>query len=368
MPNQPIYPSKIREFQNLAKTYHVKYNLGLGDCEIDTPLNIKEATIKAILDGYTHYESNQGNEELRKEIGIWEYTIFKVNYQKEAILVTQGATQAIYLALQATIKKNDEVLVPLPAYPLYRQIISTLKGKYIPITLPKDSTSIKNVLSSHLTPKTKAIIINHPQNPTGKCYTKEEILQIIQFTLQNNLYLIVDECYIALQYNNNPISFTQYQHMSDKLFICRSFSKAWAMSGYRLGYLLSAPKNIELCTYLLQSNISCIPSFIQIAGIEALKTPTLRNHYKLKSELAYNYLSEAYNTNTIEGGLYYFLPTERNSEEFIKDIITKHSIALTPGTAFDQDNYYRISLCASDTNLREALRIIINQLKKTNES
>ena len=359
-----ISPSIIREFQQLSKEYKVKYNLGIGDCEVDTPQNIQEATIKAIQNGHTHYESNQGNESLRNEIRKWEINSFTKDYPLEGILITQGATHAIYLALQAILNENDEVLVPLPAYPLYKRIIKNLKGFYIPISLPKNSNNLEVTLQSQITPKTKAILINHPQNPTGKYYTKEEIIIIKDFVLKNNLYLVVDECYIALQYTQTPTSFTQYQELNNQLFICRSFSKAWAMTGYRLGYLVSSPLNIKICTYLLQSSVSCIASFIQQAGIVALNTEPLTNHYKKKSQLAYNYLTEVYNIQPIESGLYYFLPTKRNSEEFVMNIMKECSIASVPGTAFDYDGFYRISLCASDDTLQEALQILMKYAKE----
>lgn len=362
-----LAPSKIRMFHRLAHSYSAPYLLSLGDSEMPTPFAIIQSATEALTKGYTHYEDNQGNLTLRQAICEWETEHFQTTYTPDNVLITAGATHGLSCAIQACLNPNDKVMYFTPSYPLYSQLIQLHQGMGKAIALPSDNYAItQSLLENNYSLNTKLLIINHPHNPTGHILTKEEMQIICTFVLKYKLFLIVDECYLSLQYQDSLLSFSSFQELHSHIIICRSFSKAYAMSGWRIGYLLGSTTAIQNCKLLLQTMLSCVPSFIQQAAITALKEEPFTQHYKQKSLLAYHYLSQVFEIAPIQSGLYYFLPIQAyatSSEEFCLELLKNCGISLIPGTAFEWEGYVRLSIAVEDELLIQALTILVQYLK-----
>ncbi|MEM3754678.1 MAG: pyridoxal phosphate-dependent aminotransferase [Candidatus Bathyarchaeia archaeon] len=354
-------------------------NLGIGEPDFDTPKNIKEAAKKALDEGFTHYTPNAGILELREAIAkkLKEENRIEANPETE-IIVTLGGMQALHFALSSILDKGDKVLVPTPAWSAYVPAISIVGG--IPIEV---STSEKNEfkvsiedLKKCLKKKTKAIIVNSPNNPTGSVLDKHEIEEIADFAIEHDLMIISDEIYEKFIYEGEHFSIASLEGLKDKVITINGFSKTYAMTGWRIGYAIA---NEDIISKMLKHQMydaTCPPAFIQKAAIEALTGPQdsvkiMKEEYNKRRELVYKRLNEINGIFAIKPkGAFYIFPSIKSfkisSEEISKYLLEKARVMILPGSMFGEcgEGYIRISYAIAYEKLKIALDKISDALSQ----
>ncbi len=368
-----IEPSKIRAFNNYAIENSAKYFLTLGEPDFDSLSSVKEATINAINQNETHYAHSNGLLALRKAISEFEFKLNKVKYDENEILITHGSTSAVSVALQTVMNEDDEVIVPTPAYPLYKSTINFYKGKYIPLDTTINNFEIsKEMLNSVLSNKTKAIIITTPNNPTGHILSDDSLNNIYEFAKENNVFVICDDCYNQLVYGERRLGFSKYQDIKDRIVVCQSFSKSYAMTGYRLGYMMADNYFIVQASKINQNLNSCLNTFVQIGAIKALdENPEFMiKDYKERRDYTFKRLKEmGFDINLPEGAFYLFPSIKKynmDSLTFCKKLVDSKKVAIIPGMCFEADDFVRISYCVNKDVLSKSLDLIQEFINKLN--
>ena len=270
-----IKPSGIRKFFDLCQGSKDVISLGVGEPDFRTPWEISEAGIRTIKSGKTQYTSNKGLIELREEIALYQKERYGVNYDKDEIIVTVGASEAIDVALRAVLDDGDEVLIPEPCYVSYSPCVELCGGVATKIPL-NDENGFKitpEVLQSVITPKTKILIFPYPNNPTGAIMEKEYIEAIIPVIVKNDILVIADEIYAELTYGQDHVSIASYPEMLERTVLISGFSKAFAMTGWRVGYLMCKKPLLDAMLKIHQYVIMCAPAFSQYASLEGLIKP-----------------------------------------------------------------------------------------------
>jgi len=375
-----IKPSGIRKFFDIASTIPDSISLGVGEPDFDTPYHITKEGIKSLEKGYTFYTSNQGLPELRDEISRWIKRKYNLVYSKDEILVTCGASEAIDISLRSCINPGDEVIVLEPNYVSYEPAIMLAGGivKKIKLQNKNEFRLTKEELINSITPKTKILIINYPNNPTGAIMTKSDLEELVPVIIENDLLVISDEIYSELTYDGNHFSIASLPGMHDRTITINGFSKAYSMTGWRLGYLICNKELMEEIKKIHQFIIMCAPTASQYAGIEALKNGD-KDISIMKEE--YNkrrlYLLSEYKRLGVPcfepKGAFYTFPDiskfNKSSEDFALDLLNKEKVVVVPGTAFGESlsNYIRISYAYSIEDLKKAISRIekyINNLNK----
>lgn len=351
--------SGIRQFTNLAKTVDDCVLLTLGEPDFDTPEAITDAAIAALQAGRTHYAPNQGVEALRCAIAKAE-TARGMACTEEQVLITAGATGALFTALLGILNPGDEVIVPTPAFLLYESIVTMAGAKMIPLDLSANGWSITdNTLDALITPRTKAIILNSPHNPTGTVLSDASLQAVKSAVLGKPIFVICDNVYESLCAGCPDLSTDK--DLRDQILLCQSFSKRSAMTGWRVGYLTGPQEVMQRLLLLHAAEIACIPTFVQDACITALETST--------SEMAATYARRrAYTCARLgemgleyprpEGAFYIFPDISRYGiadDEFCRRLITEARVAAVPGSCFGCENHIRISFCCSDERLQTGL-------------
>lgn len=372
---QNIPKSGIREMFELARTYSNVVNLGIGEPGFETPKNIIEAGVKALRSGYTKYTPNAGILELREFVAkklIIENKFRSIN--KDNIIITSGAVEAIILVLMAIIDPGDEVIVPDPGWPNYDGQILLAGGKIVKAKLyEEDSFHLKAIsIEKAITPNTKAIIINTPSNPTGAVSSKEELESICQIVKKYNLIVISDEPYEKIIYDDKKhVSIASLQNMFKHVITVNSFSKSYAMTGWRVGYACGSEEIINAMIKIQENFVASVNSSAQIAAIEALQGS--QNSIKEKL-LEYtkrrNYITSE--LNKISGiscilpeGSFYAFPnikkTGYSSFEIAKLLLEEVQVVTTPGNAFGNggEGYLRICFAGNMDTLKEGIERII---------
>ncbi|MBQ7087241.1 MAG: aminotransferase class I/II-fold pyridoxal phosphate-dependent enzyme [Clostridia bacterium] len=368
---QSVKPSGIRKFFDIAAQMENVISLGVGEPDFVTPEHIREAAKASMDAGKTAYTANYGLIELRKEIAKYLENRFEVNYDpKDEILVTIGGSEAFDIALRALIEPGDEVLVPDPAYVSYAPLAAIEHAAVKPI-VTKAENSFKLMpeeLKAAITDKTKALVLAYPNNPTGATMNKAEFEAIAEVLKGTDIIVITDEIYAELVYGAEKFtSFAAIEGMRERTILISGFSKAFAMTGWRLGYMC-APR--ELLTYIArihQYAIMCAGTAAQYAGIEALKngladTEYMRNEYNKRRQYIYNELRDmGIDCFEPEGAFYIFPDISKyanSSEEFCEDFLQKKHVAIVPGSAFGEsgEGHVRISYAASMENIKEAMK------------
>ena len=350
-------------------------NLSAGEPDFDAPKEIIKATSEAIFYGYTKYGPAAGDIELRKAIAKKIQTQNKLNVDFENIMVTNGAKQAIYNLFQVLLNDGDEVIIPAPYWLSYPQIVRLAGGK--PVFLnssAKDGFKINiQDLKSKITSKTKFIIINSPNNPTGRVMPKEELIQISEVVREHkNINIISDEIYeLILKKDFHHLSLASLAtDLKERIFIINGFAKGWAMTGWRVGYLVGQKDVIKASSALQSQSTSNVCSFVQRGALEALKTNKefflkMNGHYDLRREILYKGLKN------IEGlfiqppnGAFYAFPrlpdNSMTSVEFSKRILDDYGLVVVPGKPFGDDQCFRISCASSKEKIIDGL----SRLKK----
>ena len=351
--------SGIRRFTNLAKTVPGCVMLTIGEPDFDTPEQIKAAALTSLFQNRTHYAPNQGVEDLRKEIAVYE-SFRGMECTPEQVLITAGATGALFTALLGILNPGEEVVIPTPAFSLYETITTIVGGKAVAYDLPENGFQItKEALAKVITPKTKAIILNSPHNPTGTVLSEESLAAVKQAVLGKPIFVLCDNVYGRLSKNCPDLSTDP--ELKDQLFLCQSFSKPYAMTGWRVGYLIGPEAVMARLLLLHAAEVAAIPTFLQDACITALSVSPkeMADTYERRREFVCRRLSEmGLVFPEPEGAFYVFPDISRfglSSEEFCTRMILEGKVAAVPGSCFGCEGYIRISYCCSDEALAEGL-------------
>ena len=367
-----VPPSGIRKFFDIASEMKDCISLGVGEPDFDTPWNIRESAIYALESGRTHYTSNHGSTELRKEIIHYLDMRLGLKYELGQTMVTVGASEALDLAFRAIMNPGDEVLVPSPSYVAYMPGVSFAGGVPVPMRLKEcDSFRVTpEALADVITPKTKAIVIAFPNNPTGAVMTKQDYEKIADIIIKHDLVVIADEIYAELTYGEPHYSIAALPGMLERTIVINGFSKAFAMTGFRLGYAAGPKPLIDAMVKIHQFSMLCASSLSQEAGIEALRyecandfpqVKKMTAEYNRRRRLMYSGFNEMGLTCFEPLGAFYIFPniskTGLDSDEFCKRLLFEKKVACVPGSAFGDglENFIRCSYASSLDNLKEAL-------------
>jgi aminotransferase len=378
---EKIPPSGIRVFFDLVLGMKDVISLGVGEPDFVTPWNIRESAIYSLEEGYTSYTSNKGMAELRNDISHYLKREHSLDYDPvNEILITVGVSEAFDLALRAIINRGDRILIPEPYYVSYGPLVTLAGGTPVFIkTDPEKGFKITaKDITKHCDGKTKAIVLNYPNNPTGASYTAAELKQIAKTITRHDLIMISDEIYGDLTYDFEHVPFPTLPRMKERTIYLNGFSKSYAMTGWRIGYACAPEKIISLMTKIHQYTMLCAPIMSQMAAREALKngersTRQMKREYKRRRELVISGLNEIGLSCHKPEGAFYAFPSIKasglSSMEFAKSLLKKERVALVPGTAFGHsgEGYVRISYASSLTNIKEALfriKRFLGQIKK----
>lgn len=365
-----LKPSGIRRFFDLAASMEGVISLGVGEPDFITPWSVREACILSLEQGYTSYTANAGLWELRKEISDYVARRFHVLYDPaDEIIVTVGASQALDVSLRAILNPGDEVIVVEPSFVSYAPLVSLAGGVPIPIqTSGKHQFKLQpEQIERVVTPKTKALIICSPNNPTGTVLNAEELVQIARIVEKHDLLVISDEIYAELCYEEQYTSFPAIDRMRERTILINGFSKGFAMTGWRLGFI-AAPR--ELATAMLkihQYTMMCAPTMAQYAAIEALQNGAadveqMKKSYRQRRNFFVQSLNEIGLSCHMPGGAFYAFPSIRStgmtSEQFAERLLLEEKVAVVPGHVFgvSGEGYIRCSYASSLEQLQEAIR------------
>ncbi len=336
---QSIKPSGIRKFFDIAAKMEDVISLGVGEPDFVTPWPIRESCVYGLEQGYTSYTANRGLPELREEIARHYADVYETHYDAATdILVTVGVSEALDLAMRALLAPGDEVLIPEPCYVSY-QACTILAGG-VPVAVPAKQENEFRItpaeLEEHVTPRTKVLLIGYPNNPTGAIMTREDLLAIADFAQEHDLIVISDEIYGDLTYGGEAhICFSSLPHMQERTLLLNGFSKAYAMTGWRIGYALGAPEIIAAMTKIHQYTMLCAPITAQLAAIEALRhgekyMKKMVAEYDRRRRLIYEgFMKMGLNCFEPKGAFYIFpdiTSTGYTSEEFAEKLLDRKSV------------------------------------------
>lgn len=365
---EALKPSGIRRFFDLANTMEGVISLGVGEPDFSTPWHVCEEAIQSMADGRTHYTANKGLLELREEIAKFHSEHYNQNYDpKTEILVTVGGSEAIDLSMRALLNPGDEVIVMDPNYVAYEPAIRLAGGVCVPIVLTRENEfKLKaDDLKKAITDKTKAMIINYPSNPTGGVMTEADYREILPIIQESGIYVVSDEIYAELSFDQAFASLSQFEEVRDQILVINGFSKAYAMTGWRLGYILANPTITKALTKIHQYVIMSASTPAQYAAIEALRNGyddviLMREEYLNRRNLLVNSLNRmGLNTPMPHGTFYVFAdirPYGLSSEEFCNELLNQEKVACVPGDAFGPhgQGFIRISYAYSLNHIKEA--------------
>ncbi len=371
-----VPPSGIRKFFDIASEMKDAISLGVGEPDFVTPWNIRENAIFSLEKGYTHYTSNHGSLTLRELISEYLAKRYSIKYNpRTQMLVTVGASEALDLAFRAIINPGDEVLIPAPSYVSYMPGVKFANGVPVCITTKEEDNFIltKEGIERAITSKTKAIVIPYPNNPTGAIMTREQLAAIVDVIVKNDLFVISDEIYSELTYGSHHTSIAEFKEIYGRCVVINGFSKAFAMTGFRLGYAAGQEDIISAMVKIHQYSMLCASTVSQFAGEEALRyelatdfaqVKKMANSYDLRRKYVYNTFTSIGLKCFQPFGAFYVFPnitkTGLTSEDFCNRLIKEKKVACVPGTAFGEagEGFIRCSYASSMENLKEALKRI----------
>ena len=364
-----IKPSGIRKFFDLVSEMKDAISLGVGEPDFDTPWHIRDEGIYSLERGRTFYTSNAGLKELKEEIANYLRRRVHVDYDdRHEVLVTVGGSEAIDMAMRVMLNPGEEVLIPQPSYVSYEPCTIMAGGKPVIIELKAENEFrlTPEELLEHITDKTKLLVLPFPNNPTGAIMEQKDLEAIAKVIIEKDLYVLSDEIYSELTYKEDHVSIASIPGMQERTILINGFSKAYAMTGWRLGYACGPRKIIEQMTKLHQYAIMYAPTTSQYAAVEALRNgdddvAMMREAYNQRRR----YLVHAFKEMGLECfepyGAFYIFPCIKEfgmtSEEFASRFLMEEKVAVVPGTAFGNcgEGFLRISYAYSLENLKEAL-------------
>ena len=362
-----LKPSGIRKFFDLVSEMKDAISLGVGEPDFDTPWHIRDEGIYSLEKGRTFYTSNSGLKELRQEICAYMKRTQDIDYvwDKE-VLITVGGSEGIDLMFRAMINEGDEVLIPQPSYVSYEPCAILANAKPVIINLKNENNFrlTPAELEAAITPKSKILVLPFPNNPTGGIMEKEDLEAIVDIIIKNDLYVLSDEIYGELTYTGKPhVSIASFPGMKERTVVINGFSKAYAMTGWRLGFACGPQEIIAQMTKIHQYAIMCAPTTSQYAAVEALRhgeddVKMMRESYNQRRRFVLHMLSEMGIPCFEPLGAFYLFPCIKefglSSEEFANKLLEEEKVAIVPGTAFGDsgEGFLRISYAYSIDNLR----------------
>lgn len=374
-----IKPSGIRRFFDLAAKKPGVISLGVGEPDFITPWHIREAGIYALQKGRTFYTNNRGLIELRQAICDYQKRRFNLNYNPDTdVLVTTGGSEAIDIIMRGLINEGDEVILPIPSYVAYDPCITLAGGipHYIEMTQQNQFKLLADDLEKAITPRSKVLLLNYPSNPTGGVMERKDWEPLVPIIKKHQLIVVVDEIYAELTYTGKRhVSIASFEQIKDQVIVINGFSKAYSMTGYRLGYILAHPDFINAFLKIHQYVCMCASTVSQFAGIEAAnnadsEAESMRDSFMLRR----NYLVKELNriglpTPMPQGAFYVFANISASgltSTAFCEDVLDKENLAMVPGDSFGQagEGFVRISYAYSLDQIKEAVRRLEHYLTK----
>ncbi len=376
-----LKPSGIRKFFDIASEIEDVISLGVGEPDFDTPWHVREEAISTLERGKTAYTSNSGLMELREEISNYTLREIGVKYNpKNEILITVGGSEAIDLAMRAIINPGDEVIIPEPSYVAYTPAALLAGATPVIINLKEENEFrlTKEELLAAVTPKTKALILPFPNNPTGAIMERKDLEDIAEICIKNEILVISDEIYAALTYKDKHVSIASIPGMRDYTIVINGFSKAFSMTGWRLGYAMGPVDIMAQMTKIHQFCIMCAPTNSQYAAIEALKNGDkdvleMREEYDRRRRFLIHELTEMGIDVFTPYGAFYIFPNIKkfglSSDEFATRLLKEEKVVVVPGTAFGDcgEGFLRISYAYSIDDLKKALERIKRFIQKLNK-
>ena len=352
--------SGIRVYTNLAREIPDCAMLTIGEPDLDTPQPIKDAAWAALQRGSTHYAPNQGIPALRQAVADYETDRGNVTCP-EQVLITVGSTQALFTALLGILNPGEEVIVPVPAFSLYETIITIAGGKMVPLDVSKTGFQItREALDGLMTDKTKAIILNSPNNPTGVVLNEQSLAAVKEAVLGKPIFVVSDNVYSLLSYGSCP-DLSLDPDLKQQLLLCQSFSKPYAMTGWRLGYLVCPEYVMDRLLLLSAGTIAAVPTFLQEAGLAALgeDIAPMREIYRRRRDYVTHRLTQmGLEFPEPEGAFYVFVNIQKfgmTSDEFCTRLIREGKLAAVPGSCFGVEGFLRLSYCYSEEELKKGL-------------
>lgn len=377
-----IEPSGIRKFFDIVNEMKDAISLGVGEPDFDTPWHIRDEGIYSLEKGRTFYTSNAGLKELREEISKYMQRKYQLTYHADQeVLVTVGGSEAIDIAMRAMLDPGDEVLIPQPSFVCYPPCAILANGVPVCIELKAENEFrlTAEELRAAITPKTKILVLPFPNNPTGSIMEKSDLEEIAEIVIEHDLFVLSDEIYAELTYGKQPhVSIASISGMRERTIVINGFSKAYAMTGWRLGYACGPKEIIEQMLKIHQFAIMCAPTTSQYAAVEALRNgdediEKMRVEYDGRRRYLLHRFKEMGLTCFEPYGAFYMFPYigefHMTSEEFAEKLLESEKVAVVPGTAFGAggEGFIRISYAYSLEDLKIALERIehfIIQLRK----
>ena len=369
---QAMKPSGIRKFFDLAATMKDVISLGVGEPDFETPWQVRRAGIVSLEKGRTFYTSNWGLQQLRDEIANLAFRRYGLQYDPhDEVLVTVGGSEAIDNALRALISTGDEVLIPEPCVVCYTPLTQVAGG--VPVIIPTVAEEgfklTPERLRAAITPRTKALVLPYPNNPTGAIMNRQELEAIADVLRDTNIIVLSDEIYCMLTYQGEHVSFAQIDGMRERTIVVDGFSKSYAMTGWRLGWAMGPRELMKSVCKIHQFGIMCAPTTAQFAGIEAIRTGDddiahMRSQYDIRRRFLVSELRNMGLDCFEPHGAFYVFPSIKStgltSDEFCNRLLQEQRVAVIPGTAFGEsgEGHVRISYSYSMAHLQEACRRI----------
>lgn len=371
-------PSGIRKFFDIVSEMPDAISLGVGEPDFDTPWSVREEGIYSLEKGRTFYTSNAGLLELREAICEYTKRRFQLEYNpRQECLLTVGGSEGIDVALRAMLNPGDEVIIPEPCYVSYIPCVALADG--VPVTIHlKNENEFRltaEELEAAITEKTKILILSYPNNPTGAIMEKEDLKAIAKVVIEHDLYVISDEIYAELTYTSGHVSIASLPGMRERTIVISGFSKAFAMTGWRLGYALGPKLILEQMTKIHQFAIMCAPTTSQYAAISAMRdcdkdVEHMRDSYDQRRRFLLNELTQMGLPCFEPKGAFYLFPCIKkfrlSSEEFATRLLHSQKLAVVPGDAFGEcgEGFLRISYAYSLEELKEAMGRIRNFIEE----
>ena len=379
-----LKPSGIRKFFDIVSEMKGAISLGVGEPDFITPWHIRNAAIRSVQRGYTQYTGNRGIPKLRDLISRYLFERFSVSYPADNVIVTVGASEGIDLVLRAICEVGDDILVPEPSYVSYFPCVHLSGANAVPVKCVRENGFIvtPEMLESSITPRTKAIILPYPNNPTGGIMTKEQLEAIVPVIVKHDLLVISDEIYAELTYGGKHVSIASFEGMRERTVLISGFSKAFAMTGWRIGFVCAPPEIDKALFKIHQYVIMCAPTNSQYAAIEALEegftdnfsvVETMRAEYDKRRRFMVDFFNGCGLRCFEPRGAFYVFPSveslQTDGEAFANGLLRAEKVAVVPGNAFgDAGRFHvRCSYATSMANLSEAASRIgkyLDQVKK----
>jgi aminotransferase len=365
-----ISPSGIRKFFDLLTTMEDAISLGVGEPDFTTPWHISEAGIYSLEKGYTMYTSNKGLLELRQEVARHLNSRYGLEYDPDTeLLITVGVSEGLDLAMRSILNPKDEVISPDPTYVSYSPCTMLAGGVFVPAptTVENDFKVKASDIEKRVTERTKAILIGYPNNPTGAVMERHELVEIAEVARKHDLIVVSDEIYDRLVYGIEHTCFASLPDMKERTILLGGFSKAYAMTGWRVGYAAARPEIIEAMTKVHQYTMLCAPIIAQMAAIEALRTgeaavQEMVADYDRRRRVMLKGLNDIGLACFEPKGAFYCFPSVKvtglSSEEFAERLLVEEKVAVVPGQAFGEsgEGYVRCCYATALSDIEEALR------------